>query len=165
MLKCVRNGNPSVNRGLKIQKLCSKSWRSHFCRFSPPSAIQACQGSRNGASRSASSHLQENCTAMRPAVCQLLRSSCHRASIVGRPTLQLRPLIRSPCNPTFRQFCSGRTLRFDRSQASSPLSFDDSTIYALSTAPGKAAIAVVRISGPSCVEVSYVKQISGCIST
>jgi hypothetical protein len=29
----------------------------------------------------------------------------------------------------------------------------DATIYALSTAPGRAGIAVVRISGPSCVDV------------
>lgn len=29
----------------------------------------------------------------------------------------------------------------------------DSTIYALSTAPGRAAIAVVRASGPACVQV------------
>lgn len=29
----------------------------------------------------------------------------------------------------------------------------DSTIYALSTAPGRAAIAVVRVSGPACVQV------------
>lgn len=29
----------------------------------------------------------------------------------------------------------------------------DSTIYALSTAPGRAAIAVVRVSGPACVSV------------
>ncbi|KAL5337076.1 hypothetical protein BJX70DRAFT_253301 [Aspergillus crustosus] len=29
----------------------------------------------------------------------------------------------------------------------------DSTIYALSTAPGRAAIAVVRVSGPDCVSV------------
>ena len=30
----------------------------------------------------------------------------------------------------------------------------DSTIYALSTASGRAAIAVVRVSGPACVQVS-----------
>ncbi|KAL4899720.1 hypothetical protein BDW74DRAFT_108748 [Aspergillus multicolor] len=30
----------------------------------------------------------------------------------------------------------------------------DSTIYALSTAPGRAAIAVVRVSGPACIAVS-----------
>ncbi|OJJ97351.1 hypothetical protein ASPACDRAFT_33133 [Aspergillus aculeatus ATCC 16872] len=29
----------------------------------------------------------------------------------------------------------------------------DSTIYALSTAPGRAAIAVVRVSGPACVQI------------
>lgn len=29
------------------------------------------------------------------------------------------------------------------------------TIYALSTAPGRAAIAVVRISGPRCLQVRY----------
>ncbi|TPX08233.1 uncharacterized protein E0L32_001871 [Thyridium curvatum] len=33
------------------------------------------------------------------------------------------------------------------------LVFHDDTIYALSTAPGKAAIAVIRISGPGCLEV------------
>ncbi|KAF2810784.1 P-loop containing nucleoside triphosphate hydrolase protein [Mytilinidion resinicola] len=30
---------------------------------------------------------------------------------------------------------------------------EDSTIYALSTAPGKAAIAVIRISGPACLQI------------
>ena len=30
---------------------------------------------------------------------------------------------------------------------------DDDTIYALATAPGRAAIAIVRISGPACLEV------------
>jgi tRNA modification GTPase len=34
----------------------------------------------------------------------------------------------------------------------------DSTIYALSTAPGRAAIAVVRISGPACASVCLVFQ-------
>lgn len=34
----------------------------------------------------------------------------------------------------------------------------DSTIYALSTAPGRAAIAVVRISGPACVSVCIFLQ-------
>lgn len=29
----------------------------------------------------------------------------------------------------------------------------DSTIYALSTAPGRAAIAIIRVSGPACIEV------------
>lgn len=30
----------------------------------------------------------------------------------------------------------------------------DSTIYALSTAPGRAAIAIIRISGPACLQVA-----------
>lgn len=34
-------------------------------------------------------------------------------------------------------------------------SFGD-TIYALSTAQGKAGIAIIRVSGPSCVDVSYI---------
>lgn len=32
------------------------------------------------------------------------------------------------------------------------------TIYALSTAPGRAAIAIVRISGPRCVEVRNISS-------
>lgn len=35
----------------------------------------------------------------------------------------------------------------------------ESTIYALSTAPGRAAIAVVRVSGPACVQVSQIPPI------
>ena len=39
------------------------------------------------------------------------------------------------------------------------LDFEPETVYALSTAPGRAGIAIVRISGPSCVEVvTYVKN-------
>ena len=35
----------------------------------------------------------------------------------------------------------------------STLNGDQSTIFALSTAPGRAAIAVIRVSGPQCLEV------------
>lgn len=51
-----------------------------------------------------------------------------------------------------RAFSSTRPTRF--------MLDGDSTIYALSTAPGRAAIAVLRISGPGCVSVcnpSYCK--------
>lgn len=34
-------------------------------------------------------------------------------------------------------------------------SLQDPTIYALSTAPGRAAIAIVRISGPACMKVLF----------
>lgn len=40
-----------------------------------------------------------------------------------------------------------------RSHQSSPIHHEQPTIYALSTAPGKAAIAVIRISGPACRQV------------
>lgn len=32
---------------------------------------------------------------------------------------------------------------------------EDATIYALSTAPGTAAIAIIRISGAGCIDVQY----------
>jgi hypothetical protein len=47
--------------------------------------------------------------------------------------------------PQHRCFSASRTIRLIRE--------GDSTIYALSTAPGRAAIAVVRVSGPDCVSV------------
>jgi hypothetical protein len=44
-----------------------------------------------------------------------------------------------------------------RSTASrdSAAAIGNDTIYALSTAPGRAGIAIVRISGPSCMDVSF----------
>jgi hypothetical protein len=36
---------------------------------------------------------------------------------------------------------------------STPISYEEPTIYALSTASGKAAIAVIRVSGPACTQV------------
>lgn len=35
------------------------------------------------------------------------------------------------------------------------LSFDNDTIYALSSAQGRAGIAVIRISGPGCADVGH----------
>jgi hypothetical protein len=40
--------------------------------------------------------------------------------------------------------------------------FDEPTIYALSTASGKAAIAVIRISGPACRQVQLIHIRSAC---
>ena len=37
----------------------------------------------------------------------------------------------------------------------------EETIYAVSTAPGRAGIAIVRISGPACLEVSGQQQVTG----
>ncbi|KAJ5825468.1 hypothetical protein N7474_002606 [Penicillium riverlandense] len=93
-----------------------------------------------------------------------MRASCPRAArwaALFRPSWNrsLQPnnlrLVRHdvaipavPIPPTkrhWRSFSSTRPARF--------LLDGDSTIYALSTAPGRAAIAVVRVSGPSCVSI------------
>ena len=39
---------------------------------------------------------------------------------------------------------------------------EDSTIYALSTAPGRAAIAVIRVSGPACKQVGDPRPTMSC---
>ncbi|KAF2491819.1 P-loop containing nucleoside triphosphate hydrolase protein [Lophium mytilinum] len=55
------------------------------------------------------------------------------------------PFSRRPLSPkSHRNYHTGN---------SSVIHHEDSTIYALSTAPGKAAIAVIRISGPACLQI------------
>jgi len=54
-------------------------------------------------------------------------------------------------------FISEKANRFrwaSRRQLNSTIS-EETTIYALSTAPGTAAIAIIRISGAACVDVQY----------
>ncbi|KAJ5902461.1 hypothetical protein N7495_002989 [Penicillium taxi] len=57
--------------------------------------------------------------------------------------LQVPVLRRTPKH--IRSFCSSISRRF--------MLDADSTIYALSTSPGRAAIAIVRVSGPACVSI------------
>lgn len=45
------------------------------------------------------------------------------------------------------------TQRVQYSSLTSPRHSSDSTIYALSTAPGRGAIAIIRISGPACLSI------------
>ncbi|KAE8377888.1 GTP-binding protein TrmE N-terminus-domain-containing protein [Aspergillus bertholletiae] len=76
---------------------------------------------------------------------RLLRSRQSCAS----PRDQVHPsrnvLFQPPAVPQSRTFSASRP---------TPSLIDgDSTIYALSTAPGRAAIAVVRVSGPGCVSI------------
>lgn len=61
----------------------------------------------------------------------------------------------TPLLPHGRCFTSSSVNRVTRSTQAvrKELTDVDSTIYALSTAPGRAAIAIVRISGPACLEV------------
>lgn len=68
---------------------------------------------------------------------------------------------------TFPQRCTnnaipqsgGSTKEYSRRNAYNfgTLSADSSTIFALSTAPGRAAIAIIRISGPACLDVSILE--------
>jgi hypothetical protein len=51
---------------------------------------------------------------------------------------------------------NGGTCFFATSTMPSLLTNGDPTIYALSTSPGRAAIAVIRVSGPACMQVGYV---------
>jgi hypothetical protein len=76
------------------------------------------------------------------------------ARLGGRPlfgnsvSISARAPHRAPTN--IRSFSSSQHRRF--------MLDTDSTIYALSTAPGRAAIAVVRISGPACASVRFSRR-------
>ncbi|KAK2743458.1 mitochondrial splicing system protein [Onygenales sp. PD_40] len=67
---------------------------------------------------------------------------CYLDTFKGKLGLRLNPLkVSSPCV----------TRRWNTSGVGGSLP----TIYALSTAPGRGAIAIVRISGPSCAEIYH----------
>lgn len=65
------------------------------------------------------------------------------------------PLVRSHVQISARtpHRTSSNVRSFSSSQQRRFMLDADSTIYALSTAPGRAAIAVVRVSGPACASV------------
>lgn len=74
--------------------------------------------------------------------------------------LSIRALKKAPskscsCNHSLRSF-SGRTFKANELEQLSTRfgAGTNDTIYALSTAQGKAGIAVIRISGPACLDVS-----------
>ncbi|KAJ5758840.1 hypothetical protein N7520_005996 [Penicillium odoratum] len=77
------------------------------------------------------------------------RPAWNRAPAAGlRSSLRHRIVIHPPAQRVSwpsRSFTSSPMRRF--------MLDSDSTIYALSTAPGRAAIAVVRVSGPACVSI------------
>lgn len=57
--------------------------------------------------------------------------------------------IKCPRSPSFsrhpQRSCTSKTVNV----------YDEPTIFALSTAPGKSAIAIIRISGPACLKVRF----------
>ncbi|KAN0073384.1 GTP-binding protein TrmE N-terminus domain containing protein [Elaphomyces granulatus] len=67
------------------------------------------------------------------------------AAVQSRHPAKRLPLLSSWQNSTLRAFNSSPVIQFAGS--------NDSTIYALSTALGRAAIAIVRISGPACLPI------------
>ncbi|CAG8072289.1 unnamed protein product [Penicillium olsonii] len=81
--------------------------------------------------------------------------SAHRLWLTGRP--QSLALNAHPRRHDIFSAPARKNPNWNRAFSSTgPRSFmidGDSTIYALSTAPGRAAIAVVRISGPACVPI------------
>lgn len=92
----------------------------------------------------------------------ILFRSMLRHILHPRRLVQIGSLIRSSWPQPLTSQWSGRRLPprhfvaacTKRSYNSSSFPAVVDTIYALSTAQGRAAIAVVRISGPSCLEVS-----------
>jgi len=101
-----------------------------------------------------------------------VKSMSYRASFIARLYLRsLNALTRSFQTPTtiaqnlkfgepghlLRSLVQPSTRyvpRYFHSVARQSIDLAEDTIYALSTAEGRAGIAIVRISGPSCLEVS-----------
>ncbi|KAJ5675940.1 hypothetical protein N7462_008837 [Penicillium macrosclerotiorum] len=81
---------------------------------------------------------------IRPSWTRIREAGLHESPLRRHVLISATPACRSlpPQARAFSQTCFRRFM-LDA----------DSTIYALSTAPGRAAIAVVRVSGPACVSI------------
>ncbi|KAH0609742.1 uncharacterized protein H6S33_012288 [Morchella sextelata] len=87
---------------------------------------------------------------MRPALYALRATACRRST--GHGTLRFLP--QRPLAPSRRSTRSSSSLRPSKPlHEAAPHHDSPSTIFALSTAAGKSAIAVVRISGPACMDI------------
>ncbi|KAI0977209.1 hypothetical protein F4678DRAFT_412175 [Xylaria arbuscula] len=82
-----------------------------------------------------------------------IRSSCRKATAKKAASLIIAPLYRPVTGP----YPASQTRRtyHTPSQAIPTSGSHHDTIYALSSADGKAGIAVIRISGPSCIQVYH----------
>ncbi|KAI0433075.1 GTP-binding protein TrmE N-terminus-domain-containing protein [Xylaria sp. FL1042] len=81
---------------------------------------------------------------------QTLCSSCRKAAIRRANVAPLYRILTGPFSASQRQ----RTYHTP-SQVTPTYDFHHDTIYALSSAEGKAGIAVIRISGPSCIQIYH----------
>jgi tRNA modification GTPase len=77
-----------------------------------------------------------------------------QARIVSRRVSTLRSHTSGP-REFSKQRCTHLQKRHYYATTRDALIYGDDTIYALSTALGRAGLAIVRISGPSCVDVRY----------
>lgn len=81
-----------------------------------------------------------------------------RLTLLTKATPYRRSYVRQPLWPNLLWFERPINSRLARPGArnfsgAATASAEPATIYALSTAPGRAAIAIVRISGPACLDV------------
>ena len=76
-----------------------------------------------------------------------------RVPVVRWRTLPLKASLLGLRSPSRAYGAAPYQIGRNHGTAVDPLIYGNDTIYALSTAPGRAAIAIVRISGPSCIEV------------
>lgn len=139
-----RIGRPSVV--VRFARSCCSTWSCSFRNFMP---------SRTTSFRPLLSHpLQaflppKHHSGMRPV---LLRR-CHR--LLSTPLYSCKRATKSLRRPLIHNSFTSRSLSTPPHalhQHDTLLPSED-TIFALSSAPGRAAIAIVRISGPACVEV------------
>jgi hypothetical protein len=112
-------------------------------------------------SNSQSKHLEDKLESMiknalpkaRPGVCRIpLRRFPVGAAAFKRPSLTSTEYGITTLNHSLSTAVSLQR-RFSNVPARTSLCHHDDTIYALSTAPGRAAIAIIRISGPGWQDV------------
>jgi tRNA modification GTPase len=121
---------PRISRSKKLEDFP----RHHDLRNSLESMIRNASSKAIIYTRNVSSH------ALYPRTALLRKPALIQSRLGRRPSISVAtPIIQ-------RNFSSASAIDYS--------SFNDETIYAVSTAPGRAGIAIVRISGPSCLEVS-----------
>lgn len=87
----------------------------------------------------------------RSALLRQLESLSHQYP--ARIGLEFLAPVRRSVSPAKRAFTSQHVADQVSSSLPKIAAVQDDTIYALSTAPGRAGIAIVRISGPACLDV------------
>ena len=93
-----------------------------------------------------SSHRKFSQRFLRPVAFAELLLRSHRASLSSRwATILSTPSNQEGCPQSQALFGTSNHVRIHR----------EPTIFALSTAPGRSAIAIIRISGPACLRVRF----------